>query len=51
MAVDLLAGPRTAARKQLLDAIVAWNEPQEVILFGCPAHARAPALAAEQPRV
>jgi HEPN domain-containing protein len=31
---DLLERPRVAVSKQLLDAVVAWCEPQEVILFG-----------------
>jgi HEPN domain-containing protein len=34
MAADLLERPRVAVPKQLLDAVVAWCEPQEVILFG-----------------
>lgn len=34
MAADLLERPRGAVPKQLLDAVVAWCEPQEVILFG-----------------
>ena len=50
MAADLLERPRVAVPKQLLDAVVAWCEPQEVILFGSFARAGALAPSAEQPR-
>ena len=34
MAADLLERSRVAVPKALLDAVVAWCEPQEIILFG-----------------
>ncbi len=34
MAADLLERPRVTVPKALLDAVVAWCEPQEIILFG-----------------